>query len=528
MIATPWPTPDEIAAAAPDFTSAERAEIDRICAGAIPLRDYVRQAWAVIEPSTPLVWGWHLDAIADFLEAVANGEIRRLVITMPPRHCKSIYTAVCFPTWLWTFRPNCKFLSASYSHDLSKRDAVRSRRLIQSRWYQRKWGHMFTLSDDQNEKMRYDNDHAGHRIATSVGGVATGEGGDIRLIDDAHKADEAQSDAVRTSDVEWWREVWSSRVTDPKTSAEIIMGQRVHERDIPGVALHDVGGYVHLNLPGRYEPRHRCVVHVRTGEPIAPNPADERAGDFCWSDPRGEPGEDALLWPEQWPDEELTKLEHLLGSYGTASQIQQRPSPAGGGIIMKDWFRFYRRDDLPRAFEVVVQSWDFAFKKTSESSHVAGHVWARLGARTFLLYRDLARRGIVESIAAVRRVSAMFPEAHAKLCEAKANGPAIMEILSKEIPGLIPIEVDGDKSARMRAVSPFVEAGNVWLPHPEEQPWVTDFIQLICSFPRGATTDDGDAMSQALWRLMRQSKGLAEVEEEFGKDSGRVSPGAGL
>ena len=140
--------------------------------------NFVRQSWPELEPTQNMVWGWHLDAICDHLEAVSNGEIRRLIINIPPRHSKSLCVSVMWPAWEWINHPGIKWLFSSYALDLSIRDSVKCRRLVQSEWYQRRWGDRFSITSDQNQKMRFENNKHGYRIASSVGGVGTGEGGD--------------------------------------------------------------------------------------------------------------------------------------------------------------------------------------------------------------------------------------------------------------------------------------------------------------------------------------------------------------
>jgi len=239
------------------------------------LKDFIRQAWPVIEPSTPFVPGWHLDAICEHLEAVTAGQIRNLLITIPPRHMKSLAVSVFWPCWEWIRWPQRRWLFASYADSLSIRDSVRCRRLIQSPWYQSLFGDRFALTEDQNEKHRYDNDRSGCRIASSVGGSNTGEGGDRIVCDDPHNIHEAESDVIRKNACDWWDKVMSTRFHDPKTVAKLIIMQRVHYSDLAGHVL-EQGGYDHLCLPAEYEGVQRTTI-------------------IGWTDPRHDSGE--LLWP---------------------------------------------------------------------------------------------------------------------------------------------------------------------------------------------------------------------------------------
>lgn len=441
------------------------------------LREYIAQAWHVVEPSSQFVRGWHIDAIAEHLEAVTRGEIRNLLINMPPRHMKSLAVSVFWPTWEWLTAPERRWLYASYAQSLSIRDSLKCRRVIESPWYQFNWGHLYQLTGDQNAKTRFENDKTGYRIATSVGGSATGEGGDRIVCDDPHNVQESESDTIRDGVLRWWDEVMSTRLNDPKTGTRVIVMQRVHEADLSGHVLGQ-GGYEHLCLPAEFEGGKRYTA-------------------IGWSDPRNELGE--LLWPEQFGSKELTDLKSRLGSYAAAGQLQQRPSPAEGGMLKRHWWRFYR--EAPSTFDEIIQSWDMAFKDTKASDYVVGQVWGRKGADKYLLDQTHDQINFPATVQAVRTLSAKWPKAHAKLVEDKANGTAVIATLQHEIAGLIPVEPQGGKIARASAVSPQIEAGNVYLPDPSIAPWVHDFIEECAAFPNGAHDDQVDAMSQALLRL---------------------------
>lgn len=443
------------------------------------LRHFVRLAWHVVEPATVYVPNWHIDAICEHLEAVSRGEIRNLLINMPPRHMKSLLCSVFWPAWEWTTSPHVRWLYASYAQSLSTRDSLKCRRLIESPWYQERWGDVYQLADDQNLKMRFENDRTGYRIATSVGGAATGEGGDRIIADDPHNALEAPSAAIRESTLAWWDETMSTRLNNQRTGTKVIVMQRLHEKDLSGHVLAQ-GGYEHLCLPAEYE---GTKVYTSIG----------------WSDPRTEPGE--LLCPERFGPVELAALKVALGSYGAAGQLQQRPAPAEGGLLKRTWWGFYR--ERPARFDEVLQSWDMAFKDTKSSDYVVGQVWGRIGAEKYLLDQVRDRMDFPATVQAVRTLTAKWPQAHAKLVEDKANGPAVIAQLKREIAGLIAVEPEGGKVARVNAVSPTIEAGNVYLPDPSIAPWIGDFLTECSQFPNGAHDDQVDAMSQALNRMQQ-------------------------
>lgn len=446
------------------------------------LPEFIRQAWHVVEPATPYVPGWHLDAISDHLEALSAGEIRNLIINIPPRYMKSLSVCVFWPCYEWTKRPALRWLFSSYSDRLATRDSLKCRRLIGSLWYQERYGKVFHLAGDQNEKMRFENDKTGYRLATGVGGAATGEGGDRLIVDDPIKAKDADSEAIRDAANTWWDETMSTRGNDPKTVAKVIIMQRLHEDDLTGHVLAKMrdGGehYEHLCLPAEYEPR----VYV---------------SGIGWSDPRTQGGE--LLWPERFGQTEVDGLKKSLGSYGASGQLQQRPTPRGGGMIKRAWWKFYKV--APSQFDRVVDSWDMTFKDSKSSDFVAGHKWGKFGADVYLLARIHDRMDFPTAQQAVKNLAAIRPQSPTKLIEDKANGTAIIASLQRIIPGLIPVEPEGSKQARAAAVSPFIEAGNVFLPDPSIAPWIEEVIAECAAFPLGAHDDDVDAMSQALARL---------------------------
>jgi predicted phage terminase large subunit-like protein len=464
------------------------------------LREFARQAWPIIEPSTPFVPGWHIDAIIEHLAAVTYGQIRKLLINVPPRHMKSLLVSVLWPAWEWIRWPERRWLYSSYAASLSIRDSVKCRRLIESPWYQQRWCDRYALTGDQNTKGRFENDKSGYRLSTSVGGAATGEGGDRIVSDDPHNVQEAESDPIRKGTTDWFDVVMSTRVNDPRTAAMVIVMQRCHQRDLSGHVI-EQGGWEHLCLPAEYE-------------------GPSRATSIGFSDPRTQPGE--LLWPERFGPSEIEALKRSLGSYAAAGQLQQRPSPAGGGIFKRHWFRYWQPRGMnlppvtvsmpdgthasivaieaPHRTDMQIQSWDCTFKDLNTSDYVVGQMWARLGSMFFLGDQIRERLDCPGTVKAVRQLTNKWPATVAKLIEDKANGSAVIQMLSREIPGLLPVNPEGGKVARAAAVSPLIEAGNIYLPHPLWAPWVNDFIEECAAFPNGAHDDQVDAMTQALLR----------------------------
>lgn len=524
----------------------ERAEA---CRGS--LSRFVREAWPILEPAEPYVHGWHIDVVCEHLEAVSRGELPRLIINIPPRSMKSITTAVCWPAWEWLTRASVRWLFASYAASLSTRDSVKCRRLIESRGgradgtlFQRVGyqGVLRLLSDapwsltgDQNAKTRYDNTATGFRLATSVDGSATGEGGDRVVVDDPVNPREARSEAERTSANTWWDETMTTRFNNSRAAAVIVM-QRLHEKDLTGhLIAKDPDRWHHLCLPAEYESKHPfvCPENFTLPERSYPVQADDGSvateivpgGRVLPGDHRTEPGE--LLEPVRLGHDRLTELRRGLGSYGYAGQMQQRPAPAEGGMFKRDWWRHWSASRLPPQWQRLVASWDMRFSDSQKaaSSYVVGQVWGVDGADRYLLGQIRARLSFTETLAAVKALDAWSPETFghavvaAKLVEAKANGTAVIDTLRRKITGLIPIEPEGGKDVRAAAVEPTVEAGNVYLPSTDfipcpagyEPTSVADFIEEHAAFPLGSHDDQVDAHTQALNWLATKSGGVQRV-----------------
>jgi predicted phage terminase large subunit-like protein len=465
----------------------------------------VRGAWPIVEPGNRYIHGWHVDAVCEHLEAATNGEIRNLIVNVPPRHMKSLMVCVFWFCWVWTFKPESRWLYSSYGESLAIRDSLKCRRVVQSPWYQREFGHVFRLTGDQNQKTRFENDKTGYRLASSVGGAATGEGGDFLIADDPIKAKDAHSTPIRETANDWWDNTMSTRGNNPDAVVKVIIMQRLHEEDLTGHVLTKMekGGqhYEHLCLPAEYEPSVRVT-------------------SLGWRDPRTEEGE--LLWPDRFTAQAIAGLKGSMGSYDVAGQLQQRPSPEQGGILKRAEWRYWRPKgvtlppvpvrldngdiaeidavELPETFDEQAQSWDCAFKDTKTSDFVAGQVWGRVGANKYMLDYYKERADISGTIKAVEWFTAKWPKAIAKFIEDKANGAAVIQLLRGKVSGLIAVEPEGGKVSRAYAAQPEVESGNVYLPHPALFPWVDSFITSCAGFPNLAHDDDVDAFTQVMAR----------------------------
>ncbi len=461
------------------------------------LSDFVQQMWPVVEPGKELVWGWPLDAMCEHLEAVTRGDIRNLIINVPPRFLKSTIVSVMWPAWEWLHDSRLRYLTASYDKQLAVRDAVRTRRLINHPGYAAMNtgtdGKLkFIFAGDQNVKSSYENDKTGARICTSPTSGATGHGGDRIMVDDPHNVRESESESQRKEVHDWWDKTMSTRRNDPKTAARVIIMQRLHEDDLTGHCL-EQNLYDHLCLPLLYENDH-------------PHKSETA---LHFEDPRSIDGQ--MLMPKRIGPEQVPELRTELGTYGFVGQMQQRPAPAEGGIFQVSWFNQFETEPPVDSFDRMWTTWDASFKgkdgrgglryeieAVKNLSFVVGQCWGSIGANSYLLDEERGQWNILETIAAMGRLRKKWPRATAHLVEDKANGPAIETMLRDKIPGLLLVNPKGSKIQRAHAVSPFCEARNVHVPSPRYAPWVSEWIHEICTFPFARYNDRVDAMTQGL------------------------------
>lgn len=477
------------------------------------LADFMRLGWHVVEPATPLLWSWHLDAIAEHLEAQLAGEIRRLVINVPPGCMKSLSVNVFGSAWAWLSNPALRMIFASANPRVALRDSTKTRDLIESEWFQTTFRPQWLLREDQNAKSLFKNTKTGTRLAVGIGAKIIGERADAVFVDDPHEPTEVHSEAHRRAVVDW-HDLALSRRLDPRHGTETVIMQRLHEGDLTGHLL-ERGGVTHLCLPMEFVSKRRCVTSLGVkGE---------------WEDPREAEGE--LLFPALFPEAAVALMKTDLGEMGYAGQGQQDPSPADGAIFKTKWWRRYQLVGTPdvdprdgrcelawadnrrielRNLDQLVLSVDAAFKDKETSDRVSMQVWGRVGADCFLLDR---RHGLMSFVVTAATLVALRNRwapwgLSAVWVEDKANGTAVIDLLQHDIPALVPIEPHGGKLARAHAASPMIQAGNVYLPTAAAQPWVKEYEHELTRFPKSAHDDDVDATTQAL-NLLRPASGVA-------------------
>jgi predicted phage terminase large subunit-like protein len=479
--------------------------------------EFVKQAWPNIEGSnTKFTDGMHIRAICEHLEAVFRGDINRLLINVPFRCGKSIIISICFPAWILIHYPDKRILCASYAAVLAEEHSMNCRRLIQSEWYQRRWGHIVKIQKDQNAKRRFDTTAHGYRIATSVGSSVTGFGGDLLIIDDPHNPAGAESEVQRLSTLEWYAQTFSTRLNNHLTGAEIIVMQRLHEMDLSGYILtkDELKLWTHLMLPMEYEHSRKCTTIILPS-----------TGSQPWTDPRTE--EKQLLWPDH-VDEKALKIikQKLANNYAESGQLQQLPSPSEGGLIKKHYFKHWK-SKIPPKIEYVLQSWDTAISDTPTSAYSACTTWGvfydtdgignaillsvwkgrvdypelrERAQRLFKNYKDVEKEPPHVSVKAI--------PIDCCLIESKATGDPLIKDLRRA--GIVAQPFNptrlGDKTARVNAITHIIEGGLIWMQAQAPNfdmliPFADKFVDEVIRFPNAESRDLVDSMTQALFKL---------------------------
>lgn len=469
----------------PELVLAARREI---CSRS--LAEFVRLAWPVIEPGQPYVHGPHIDVMCEHLEAVTAGQIRRLLINVPPGTSKSTIVGVFWPMWEWGPKnmASNRYVGVAHEQTLGIRDNLKCRRLASSDWYQRLWGDRVVMTRDQNEKLNFENAATGFRQVATPSNI-TGRRGDRVILDDPLSAENANSELEREKVNLWFRESLPTRLNNPDRSAIVVVMQRLHERDVSGLILSEGLGYEHLMLPMRFEPERRCVTSI--------------GGDW-----RTEEGE--LLFPARFPEAIVDELEKTMGAYATAGQHQQRPAPREGGLFKRSWFRIV--DAIPAGPRRKVRAWDLAATKkmaTNRPDWTAGLLMSRGTGGDFLIEGVERLQGSSNEVkqTVLGRAKLDGNKTVIRLPQDPGQaGKAQAETFVRELAGypVIVKTVSGDKATRAMPAAAQAEAGNVAILRtgdPAQDAWIEPFLAEVTLFPAGANDDQVDALSDALNEL---------------------------
>lgn len=444
------------------------------------LASFAQRAIAEILPNLTLDWNWHLDLMCDRLTRLAAGEIRRLLICVPPRSLKSLLCSVIYPAWLLARNDAERLLCISYAQPLAEDFARQCRQLMGSRFYRSTFN--TRLSSERRAVEQFETTGGGSRIASSVHGVITGRGGDFIILDDPMKPEEALSEVGRKNVLDWMRNTLTSRPNSKRDQRLLVIMQRLHEEDVAGYLMGQ-GGWETLVLPAiaTESAEHDFVVAGRSVTI------------------RREPGDP--LHPVRESLETLEQLRRDMGNLTFAAQYQQNPLPTEGNLVKRSWFReFDAAVYLP--MERIIQSWDTGSKTQAANDFSVCTTW---GLRDGNMYLLDVWRGKLEMPELCRKVTELSDRyrPYRVLIEDKGAGIALLQALhAQRFYKAFPYNPKGEKIVRLGGITPMIEGGFVHL--PRDAPWLDDYLHEICGFPSTKHDDQVDSTSQALLWIQEQ------------------------
>jgi predicted phage terminase large subunit-like protein len=452
---------------------------------------FVKEAWHIIEPTTPLVWGFYLQAMCDHLEAITFGKLHpRLIINVPPGSSKSTIITVLWQAWEWgpCGRPSVRFVTTAFEFEAIKRDTRKTRNIVMSEWFQSLWPEVALTRYGETS---FENTATGFREGIAFGSI-TGKRGDRLVVDDPHSIKQAESEKERGNAIRDFLEGGLNRVNDLKTSAIVVVMQRIHELDLTGALLAQQFGFIHLYIPMEFEADRRCVT---------PLP---------WSDPRTYDGE--LMDPIRFPAETLSGFKTL--SYMWAGQYQQRPAPREGALFKLSWFADKMVDQAPRG-TVWVRHWDLAATKSETAARTAGVKLGRAPDGTFYVGHVFTTQSEGNE---VRRFLKHFAEADGKSVEISLpqdpgqSGKVQAQDMILMLAGWnVHAEPEtGNKEDRALPFAAQCEAGNVFVVRGD---WNQVYFDELGVFPAGRFKDQVDASSGAFGRLIQKPKQMNVSDE---------------
>ncbi len=449
--------------------------------------EFFQKAWHIVEPSIELSTNWHHKYLCDVLQEeceriIANKpKTRDIIINIPFRATKSILVTVMFPVWCWIKNPKLRFITASYSADLSIEHSTRSRDIINSDWFRERWGALFHIKKDQNLKSRYENNFLGVRRATSVGGTVTGQGGDFLIVDDPVSPQHAASEIERENANEWYRTTFYSRLNNPHTGIRIIIMQRIHDNDLSGFLLY--GG------ESRIKYQHICIP-AEISNDVKPKKLESFYD------------EDGLFWSDRFSRTILDDYKQALGSYGYAGQLMQTPTPLNSGMIKGEWLKIdqYKIVDENTVVNFVIDPAYTSNEKNDPSALLAytfkDNKWQIIDCVN--VYKEFPElvRFIPQWV-----TKNGYSNRSRIYVEPKASGKSIVQTLQKET-GLNVREdkpPSKDKVARVQDISASLESGRVSLLRGK---WNEEFVQQLVKFPSAKHDDMVDCLVMAITKNM--------------------------
>lgn len=490
------------------------------------LRKFVRRVWPLIDPK-PYVEAWHIDALCDHLAYVALGDIKNICINVPPRMTKSSIVSVAFPAWMWTNEPELQFLCASYEKSLAETDAAKMRRIVSSEWYAVRYPNVMLLAD-ANRIDDFRNIEGGYRQTISVGGVTTGKGGDIQILDDPHNAASVESDAVRKTTINWHDNSWRSRVNDPNNARRIYVGQRTHDGDVFGHVLGKEGKrWVHLNLPMEYDGENRCVTYRNKGQ--------GNIGEPIFRDPRTIPK--SLLCPERFDAKTAEAEKEAISERTWNAQYQQRPEGAGGVILKRKWWRKWGWPDwhpeygkserpLPEVVQII-QAYDTAFEQSEQDSYTVRTTWGIFEHADIIRLPNGRTRELEPRMNAILLERKKWRPSFGQLrdnavesdkefgpdrilVEKKASGHSLVQELRRKDLPVRAVKIQGDLIYRAHLAALPLEKGSIWY---LTRNWSMDLIEECAKFPN-VDFNDQVASCVIAWQYMRRYMDLQIEDDE--------------
>lgn len=488
-----------------DEAERDRAAVHRRCQS---FAEFVKMAWHVIEPGTPLRWNWHLDAMCAHLEAISRGEIRpRLIINVPPGSSKSTIVTVLWQAWEWgpLGKRHLRYVTTSFDLVNVKRDTGKTLDVIRSRWFQSLWPEVDLKTEGVLSFSNYD---TGSRLGVAFKSV-TGKRGDRLVVDDPHSILGAESETQRDTAVTMFIEGGLNRTNDWETSAIVVVMQRLHEKDLTGELLARDYGFIHLMIPMEFEPARRCTTPLQVD--------DGRGGKRNWTDPRSYDGD--LMDPIRFPEAAVTDLKKS-GEYSWNGQYQQRPAPREGGMFKVDLIDIV--DHCPPGGETVA-GWDFAGSKRKKSPYSVRVLMTRIGGDIYVRHVERKQTNPTElnkmledtsadDRKAVPNVLISIPQdpGQAGKSQKWAFSDLLIGYRFKATPET------GSKEGRAEPYAAMVGAERVHLVRGE---WNSQYIEELRNFPGGALKDQVDASSRAFSELVGNIPKAKNASPELMEDS---------
>lgn len=446
---------------------------------------FISKVFTTVNPSTEYQANWHIKLIGKYLQAVEQGEIKRLIINIPPRSLKSICVGVAWPAWLLGHNPTKRIISTSYSQALSDKHSLDCRLVMSSAWYQQIFPKTI-LSRTHNKKSKFLTTSNGFRFATSVGGSVTGEGGDILIIDDPHNPSQITSTKIRNKVIEWFEQVFVTRLNNKTKGAIVLVMQRLHNEDLSGYLLANSNSWQHLKVPSIANQDYNYFINNYKYQYLTGNSLHNLRDDINY----------------------LVKLEQEIGIYNYAAQYLQEPIKDNSSLLKVEDISFY--ESLPDRFDYLIQSWDTAIKISDNSDYSVCTSWGIINKQYYLISMLRKKFTYPELKQQVIKLSQKYLPRNI-LIEDKASGQQIIQDLRLDgFINIIAIKPKLDKITRFASIVPLFQASKVRI--PKHSSFNNLFLSELLSFPHCKNDDIIDSVSQFLNFINEQSrKPLARI-----------------